>query len=402
MKLGRSTISRAQLGVWGKGSSISRCETALWFPRRLFSSSEQLPSDARNPNPLGAQAAATPSSEKTDPPTNGEVEDDPTRREYTSEDLARMRGVCFDYVYTIKPANWASLPAGWKVNKDATKARKMFDFGAVPASCHWMGRVMLLANKLECYPEYDWFFQGIEVTIETTAVAETLALYMNDQESRHAMYKNMSEQTAANENICWDDEYVQAIQQQAEGDFGWIVSNDRGNTNQFTGETYLQWMHRADFLVHRKSRDKRELRQNLTLDQLISESQQRKRRVERREGKEKLAKEMKEKMANPTLKLRTLASYGPTGALDKRTDKKEAVGSSRNNTRSMPIGALTGMGSERPARAVREDEDGPTIINDVLPREVRDQLNQDSDGMEDVCSSRVLASGARSQRMRWG
>jgi hypothetical protein len=122
-----------------------------------------------------------------------------------------------------------------------------------------------------------------------------------------------------------------------------MLTSDQKSTEKFLTETYVQWQHRAEYLVSRKSRDKLEFRQDLTLKGVIQNGQERKRRMQQRKIRE---------------------------------DQAEA------------LSAATNKASE-----------WDNFTHDVLPREMREMLDKESDGMDDMRMGRGVApSGATMRR----
>lgn len=220
----------------------------------------------------------------------------------------------------------------------------MFDFLNHGAQYNLLGQVMALAEEVRCFPTVEWFYAELTLTLPPTKEAEVIACYANDEERLRCGLRNHSRGGSNASGVMWSEELSRRVRERSESDFCWLLTNDQRRTQQFLQETFLQWHHRADYLVTRKSREKREFRQNLTLHQVIMEGQERKRRMQRRK---------------------------------ERANEKEAN-----------------------IKAGKESE-WDTFTHDVLPRELREALDRESDGMEDVRLSRVgTATGGwnRSQR----
>ncbi len=79
----------------------------------------------------------------------------------------------------------------------------------------------------------------------------------------------------------------------------WCLMNDKKSRNDFNQDIFLQWYHRADYLVSRKSREKKEFRNTLTLDQMMQSAAKRRRRKEARTAKEVAAAKPQPKRVSP-------------------------------------------------------------------------------------------------------
>lgn len=242
-------------------------------------------------------------------------------------------------VTSLVPACWRSAPSGWflipssdvQVN-DELRVGKMFDFLDHGAQYTFLGQVMALAEELNCLPKLEWFFSELCFTLPPTPQAEVLANYMNDQERLKCGLRNHSKGGTSTSTISWSGELAARVESRARKDFCWLLTEDQRKTQKFLQETYVQWHHRADYLVSRKSREKREFRHDLTLQQVIQQGQERKRRMQRRRAREKTREE---------------------------------------NLRS------------------GKETEWDNFTHDVLPRELREALDRESDGMEDVRLSRA-------------
>jgi len=109
---------------------------------------------------------------------------------------------------------------------------------------HWAGRVGAYQEEIKCYAGMEWFFKEIDVTItfgegvsRDNGIA--LALFMSDP-SRNAI-------------VVEDSELAARVTERAEKGFLWTLHSNRGQRDQFTGDIYLQWYHRADFLMRRST-----------------------------------------------------------------------------------------------------------------------------------------------------
>ena len=164
---------------------------------------------------------------------------------------------------------------------------------------------------------------------EITADTDTTLPRPSDQDHHHRQPVGV---TPSSSSVLPAD-MSSRVKQKADETFCWCLVQDKKRRDTFAQDTFLQWMHRADYLVSRKSRQKKEFRNNLTLDQLLKDATtKRKRRQERRDN-------------NTT-------GAGPRDG-----------------------GRLAGTSPDASAAAALAD----SHIADVLPREVREQLDRDSD-----------------------
>lgn len=249
------------------------------------------------------------------------------------------------------PSTWSSAPNGWFMIPssstpipDELPVFKTFDFLNHSAQCNLLGQVMALAEEVRCFPTVEWFYAELTFILPPTKEAEIIASYANDEERQRCGLRNHSRGGSSASGVLWSDELSRRVRERSEGDFCWALTNDQRRTQKFLQETFVQWHHRADYLVTRKSREKREFRQDLTLHQVIMEGQERKRRMQRR---------------------------------------KERASEREKNI-----------------KAGKESE-WDTFTHDVLPRELREALDRESDGMEDVRLSRMgTATGGWSRTRR--
>ncbi|KAL7706042.1 hypothetical protein N2W54_006763 [Lotmaria passim] len=249
------------------------------------------------------------------------------------------------------PACWSSKPAGWYLIPSSTvpeteelRVGKRFDFLNHSAQYLFLGQVMALAEEVKCIPRLQWFYTELSFQLPPTKEAEMLANYMNDQERLRCGLRNHSEGGTSSSDIAWSDELKTRVETRAAEDFCWLLTNNQRKTEKFLQETFIQWHHRADYLVTRKSREKREFRQDLTLSKVIQQGQERKRRMQQRRTRE--------------------------------TQRQQAIESGR-------------------------ESEWDNFTHDVLPRELREALDRESDGMEDVRLSRAgTATGGWSRSMR--
>lgn len=242
-------------------------------------------------------------------------------------------------VPAVTPSCWVTSPSGWYLAPSSAapttgelSVSKMFDFLDHGAQYTFLGQVMALAEELKCIPRLEWFFTELRFTLPPTAEAEILANYMNDQERLKCGLRNHSTGGTSTSAMTWSAELAARVESRAREDFCWLLTEDQRKTERFLQQTYVQWHHRADYLVSRKSREKREFRQDLTLQQVIQQGQERKRRMQRRRSREE--------------------------------DKAESI------------------------KAGKETQ-WDNFTHDVLPRELREALDRESDGMEDVRLSRA-------------
>lgn len=255
----------------------------------------------------------------------------------------------------LVPSTWSTAPAGWHLYPDThtpedteLSVSKSFDFMNHGAQYLFLGEVMALAEELDCIPRLAWFFSELRFTLPPTPSSEVQANYMNDLESQRCGLRNHSPGGVGSSTFVWSRALTDRVAHRAEHEFCWLLTKDQRRTQQFLQETFLQWHHRADYLVTRQCREKREFRQDLTLHQVIQQGQERKRRMQRRRSREE----------------------------ERADDIKHGRASHWDN-----------------------------FTHDVLPRELRDALDRESDGMEDVRLSRMgTATGgwSRSHRRQSG
>lgn len=249
------------------------------------------------------------------------------------------------------PSTWQSALNGWFMvpssntpDTEELPVVKVFDFLNHAAQYNLLGQVMALAEEVQCFPTVEWFYSELTLTLPPTKEAEMIACYANDEERQRCGLRNHSRGGSSASGVMWSEELSQRVRERSEKDFCWLLTNDQRRTQRFLQETYIQWHHRADYLVTRKSREKREFRQDLTLHQVIMEGQERKRRMQRRR---------------------------------ERASERE-------------INIKAGKESE-----------WDNFTHDVLPRELREALDRESDGMEDVRLSRTgTATGGWSRTRR--
>lgn len=203
---------------------------------------------------------------------------------------------------------------------------------------------MAFAEELNCIPKVEWMYSDLTFTLPPTPAAEKLATFLNDQERLKGGLRNQSDATSSSSTL-WSPQLMARIQTKSEEDFCWCLTENVKRTEQFMQETYLQWHNRADYLVSRQSREKKEFRPDITLSQVIQEGQERKRRMQQRKLK-----------------------------------SEEQLQLTKENKRS----------------------EWDNFVSDVLPRELRESLDRESDGMDDVRYSRTGSTsgstGGRSVR----
>lgn len=254
-------------------------------------------------------------------------------------------------VASFPPSCWTSKPAGWYQLPNNTVAEdcelpvtKSFDFLNHGAQYNLLGQAMALADELKCYPVIEWFYSQLVVTLPATPQSEMIACYMNDQERLRCGLRNHSLGGTSSSTILWSPELSHRVQERSTNDFCWLLTDDQRRTEKFLQGTYVQWHHRADYLVSRMSREKKEFRQDITLHQVIMNGQERKRRMQRRR--------------------------------ERSTERNDNI------------------------KAGKESE-WDNFTHDVLPRELREALDRESDGMEDVRLSRSgTATGGWSRSHR--
>ncbi|CAG9574640.1 conserved hypothetical protein [Leishmania major strain Friedlin] len=246
--------------------------------------------------------------------------------------------------WTTKPAGWYLVPSSTLPATEELRVGKCFDFLNHSAQYLFLGQVMALAEEVKCIPWLEWFYSELHFSLPPTKEAELLANYMNDQERLRCGLRNHSEGGTSSSDIAWSRELKERVQRRAEEDFCWLLTHDQRKTEKFLQETFIQWHHRADYLVTRKSREKREFREDLTLQKVIQQGQERKRRMQRRRNRDEA--------------------------------RQEAIKSGK-------------------------ESEWDNFTHDVLPRELREALDRESDGMEDVRLSRAgTATGGWSRSMR--
>lgn len=262
---------------------------------------------------------------------------------------------------------------------------KAFSFGQYGPLYHWMGRVGAMAEHLHVYPNFDWFFLEVTATLPLTESGLHMAWYMNDEEATRGEFRNTSDggtqftpdksMALAHNNPCAiDTETRRRIEGQALGQFCWVIAGDVQLREIFTSEVYLQWYHRADYLVSRKAKEFSEYRKNLTLEQLLqSASQNRKRRKERAED----IKAQRDKF-KPM----------PTSDLPPQFLKFKSK-QDRDAARSMQLFGMDGRDGTSEVRSTEElstddvNEMSPSRAQfaiDTIPREIRERMEAE-DGM---------------------
>jgi hypothetical protein len=247
------------------------------------------------------------------------------------------------------PSTWRLTPAGWyccPLSDVPThlelSVRKNFSFMNHAAQYFFIGASMALADELKVYPKLEWLYSELSATIPFAEGQETLAAYMNDLETSWCGNRNLTGHTG-NSTVLWSSQLKERAESRARNEFCLMLTSDQKSTEKFLTETYVQWQHRADYLVTRKSRDKQDYRQDLTLQKVMQNGQERKRRMQQRKV---------------------------------RAEQSEAEAVATGN-------------------ATKWDN----FSHDVLPREVREMLDKESDGLEDFRMARGMApSGATTRR----
>ena len=221
-------------------------------------------------------------------------------------------------------AGEGSLPAPLPV-------QKTFSFKSQNAMYLWLGKVAWFASTVEVVPTFDWMCSECTVTLRPLLSAEKdmlatassgilrsdsancdgdssspsaaavsrsqlVAEYMNDVESDLGVVGgNMSSATSKSEKQ-WDPNLDANATLHARENFVWI-NEKRAAT--FSQETGMQWGNRADYLVSRYSRQKKEFRKDLSLGKVIQEGQERRRRMERKKIKEVKREAVKQSLDLP-------------------------------------------------------------------------------------------------------
>ncbi|CUG91157.1 Hypothetical protein, putative [Bodo saltans] len=242
---------------------------------------------------------------------------------------------------SMTPFAWSEAPEGWHMYPSTSveigrenNVQKLFCFLKQNSQYMILGEAMAFAEEIGCIPKIEWFYSDLTVTVPPTPAGEKLALFLNDQERIRGNVRNQSSSTSSS-NTLWSPQLLARLQTKSDEDFCWCLTDDTNRTQQFMQETYLQWHNRADYLISRKSREKREFRPDITLNQVILNGQERKRRMQQRKLKEE-------------------------EQLQLTKDEKHS--------------------------------DWDNFVADVLPREIRENLDKESDGMDDVRYSRTGAT----------
>lgn len=260
---------------------------------------------------------------------------------------------------------------------------RTFSFGHFGPLYHWMARVGAMADHYQTYPHLDWFFMEVTAAVPLTTRGLHLAWYMTDEEAVRGIVRNISPEApqfrpneslvapSAGSDASLTPEMRRQIEEHALGQFCWVIAGDAEQRDAFTGDIYLQWYHRADYLVGRKAKEAAEYRNNLTLSQLMqSASQNRKRRKQR-------AEEMKEERAR--FQPMPDADLPPQFLRFKSKGEREAI-------RNMQLYGMDGRDGSQPVRSTSEatladlQEMTPSrhqFVIDTLPREVRESLDAD-------------------------
>jgi hypothetical protein len=242
-------------------------------------------------------------------------------------------------------------------------AIKCFNIGEFAHVYSWLGKAAALAEELDTFPLLDWFYSEVTVTMPLSPRGLLIAKYMNEQELLFGTKKNFSSGTDIFEEgsqLLDDEAMCDKLASRSRHSFCWILNGQERMSSDFNSEIYLQWYHRADFLVKRRSREKKEFRLNMTLEQILkSSSQQRRRRVEKREDRDKLRKDAQSMEAPPTFN----AARWRRSAASKR-QKTDSDGKQR----MVPLDGNVMSGSDDMAEfaAARDDASGLNRMAHVI------------------------------------
>ena len=200
--------------------------------------------------------------------------------------------------------------------------QKVFSFKSQNAMYIWLGKVGWFADRLGVVPTIEWMCTEATVTIRPqlndgdvipggqlpleavpdaerevlVSRSQLVAEYMNDAESQFGVVgSNMSQGTSVSTRR-WNPKLDNKATVFAQETFCWL--NEK-QTVKFSQETGMQWGNRADYLVARYSRQKKEFRKDLTLGKVIQEGKERRRRMERKKIKEVVKTSMKQEMDIP-------------------------------------------------------------------------------------------------------
>jgi hypothetical protein len=190
---------------------------------------------------------------------------------------------------------------------NATHAIKTFEMGDYGGMYHWFGSVMGAAKELHVTPRVDMFFTEVTLTFPLTEAGRRLALYANLQEYEKASRRNFSDGLGGGElgeaAVGIPSHVLRRIEDRADTTFCWVLKQDKVQRDIFMSEIFLQWFHRADYLMRRKGKEKKEYRENMTLEQVLkSASQNRRRRTMKREEREKLREEARKAPSPPMVR----------------------------------------------------------------------------------------------------
>lgn len=147
-----------------------------------------------------------------------------------------------------------------------------------------------LQHPLYSTPVVEWMWSEITVTMLSTPQTYQLAQYLNDLEVRFGKLRNQTRQEGmAPSGVRWSPELQRKIEDRASMGFLWMFNNDKNGIYRYMQSLFMQWSNRADYLIARKSRERKEFRPHLTLTEAMKEGAERKRRTERRKFKDRLA-----------------------------------------------------------------------------------------------------------------
>ena len=138
-------------------------------------------------------------------------------------------------------------------------------------------------------PRIEWMWSEVTVTMLSTPQTHRLAHYLNDLEVRLGQQRNASRAALEHSQVAWSAHLQQKVEEKASRGFLWIFNSEKGSMANFVQSLYVQWCNRSEYLVTRKSRERKEFRPNLTLSGAIAEGAERRRRAERRKFKDKIS-----------------------------------------------------------------------------------------------------------------
>lgn len=168
---------------------------------------------------------------------------------------------------------------------------KLPSSSAGPSATESSSNTSLLQEKEHplTIPKMEWMWSEVTVTMLSTPQTYILAQYLNDTESKIGTMRNQSAGGIKTGDNIWSKHLNDKIQARTNNNFMWMFNDEKNAIQNFIQSTYVQWSNRAEYLIARKSRERREFRQDLTLSQTIQQGAERKRRAERRKFKDKIA-----------------------------------------------------------------------------------------------------------------